>query len=107
MPGMGGPGGMFGGPEAEAKLKANPRIAQYFNDPQFKNKWDACQEDPQMMMQLIQTDPRFMDVFKELTGIDLLDMQEKEMKNKQRADDAQKTMLANAKAKKEAEEKKK
>jgi len=36
-----------------------------------------------------------------------LDMQEKEMKNKQRADDAQKTMLANAKAKKEAEEKKK
>jgi len=27
MPGMGGPGGMFGGPEAEAKLKSNPRIA--------------------------------------------------------------------------------
>jgi hypothetical protein len=25
--GAGGMGGMFGGPEAEAKLKANPRIA--------------------------------------------------------------------------------
>jgi len=24
-----------------------------------------------MMMQIMQTDPRFMDVFKELTGIDL------------------------------------
>jgi len=87
MPGMGGPGGMFGGPEAEAKLKANPRIAKYFEDPIFNNKWLMCQQDPQMMMQLIQSDPRFMDVFKELTGIDLMDMQEKEMKNKQRADD--------------------
>lgn len=28
--GGGGMGDMFGGPEAEAKLKANPRIAKYF-----------------------------------------------------------------------------
>jgi len=27
-------------------------------------------------MQMIQSDPRFMDVFKELTGIDLMDVQE-------------------------------
>jgi len=43
MPGAGGPGGMFGGPEAEAKLKANPRIAKYFEDPQFKSMWQMCQ----------------------------------------------------------------
>lgn len=36
MGGMGGAGlgGMFG-PEGEAKLKANPRIAKYFEDPTF------------------------------------------------------------------------
>lgn len=33
------------------------------------------------MMQYVQTDPRFMDVFKELTGIDLMDMQEQKMKS--------------------------
>ena len=49
MPGAGGPaggggmGGMFGGPEAEAKLKANPRIAKYFEDPQFRTMWQMCQ----------------------------------------------------------------
>ena len=54
MPGMGMPpgggaggpggglGGMFGGPEAEAKLKANPRIAKYFEDPQFASMWGMC-----------------------------------------------------------------
>ena len=35
-----------------------------------------------MLMKLIQQDPRFMDVFKELTGVDLMDMQEKELKRK-------------------------
>lgn len=40
-----------------------------------------CQGNPQMMMQLVQSDPRFMDVFKELTGIDLMDMQEQKMKS--------------------------
>lgn len=38
--GMGGAGlaGMFG-PDAEAKLKTNPRIAKYFEDPQFQGMW--------------------------------------------------------------------
>ena len=36
-----------------------------------------------MMMQIIQTDPRFMDVFKELTGIDLMEMQSAQMKQKE------------------------
>ena len=39
-----------------------------------------CQQQPEMFMQMIQTDPRFMDVFKELTGIDLMDVQEQQMK---------------------------
>ncbi len=33
-----------------------------------------AQQDPNMLMQLVQTDPRFIDVFKEMTGIDLMDM---------------------------------
>lgn len=47
MGGMGGSGlgGMFG-PEGEAKLKANPRIAKYFEDPQFQTKWAMCQQNP-------------------------------------------------------------
>ena len=81
---------MFGGPEAEAKLRAHPRISKYFEDPQFNNMWQMCQQNPQMLMQLIQSDPRFMDVFKELTGIDLLDMQEKEMKKQANAEDTKK-----------------
>ena len=64
---------MFG-PAAMAKLKANPRIANYFNDPKFCNMFEMMKQNPQVMMQLVQSDPRFMDVFKELTGIDLMEM---------------------------------
>jgi len=39
MVGAGGLGNMFGGPEAEAKLRAHPRISKYFDDPQFMNMW--------------------------------------------------------------------
>jgi hypothetical protein len=49
-----------------------------------------CQKDPQMMMQLVQTDPRMMDVFKEITGIDLMDMQAQQMKSKEKAEDMRK-----------------
>ena len=81
--GMGGPpgGGMGGGAGGsmfdENKLKQNPRIAKYFEDPQFVQKFQMCQMDPQIMMKLMQTDARMQDVFKEATGIDLGDMQEK------------------------------
>lgn len=73
---MRGGGGLFGGPDADAKLKSNPRIAKYFEDPKFKTMWEMGQQNPQMLMQLMQTDPRMMDCFKELTGIDLMDVQE-------------------------------
>ena len=52
MGGMGGgmPGGMGGmgggdGPfsaAALAKVKTNPRIAKYFEDPKFKNLFELC-----------------------------------------------------------------
>jgi hypothetical protein len=38
----------------------------------------------------MQSDPRFMDVFKELTGIDLMDMQSQQMKNKDQQEDMMK-----------------
>lgn len=56
-------------------------------------------------MQLIQTDPRFMDVFKELTGIDLMDVQEKEMKKKDQDEATKKKRDAEDKIRKAAEEK--
>ena len=102
--GAGGMGGMFGGPEAEAKLKANPRIAKYFEDPKFVSMWQMCSQNPQMLMQVIQTDPRFMDVFKELTGIDLMDVQEKEAKKKDEDKDTKKKRDEENKKRKEAEE---
>ena len=82
-------GGMFG-PQAMMKLMANPRIAKYFEDPQFRTMFDVMKQNPQMMMQLIQSDPRFMDVFKELTGIDLMGMQEEQMKSRDQAEDQKK-----------------
>jgi stress-induced-phosphoprotein 1 len=66
--------GMFGS-QAMLKLMSNPRIANYFKDPQFRAMFEFVKKDPQMLMQVMQKDPRFMDVFKELTGIDIMDMQ--------------------------------
>jgi len=43
-----------------------------------------------MLMQMMQMDPRFMDIFKELTGIDLMDVQENQMKNKDRTEEMRK-----------------
>ena len=51
-----------------------PKFAGYFMDPQFKNMFDMCMQNPQMLMQMIQMDPRFMEVFTELTGINLNDI---------------------------------
>lgn len=93
---------MFG-PSSMAKLMANPRIAKYFEDPKFRNMFEMVKRDPQMMMQIMQTDPRFMDVFKELTGIDLMEMQGEQMKAKEKQEDLKKKAEEERK-KKEAEE---
>lgn len=52
MPGMGGMGGGDGPFSAAAlnKLKTNPKIAGYFLDPKFKNLFDLCVQNPQMLM---------------------------------------------------------
>ena len=42
------------------------------------------------MMQLVQSDPRFIHVFKVLTGVDLLAMQEQEMKKRDKEEDMKK-----------------
>ena len=86
-PGMGGgmPGNKDGpfSAEALAKLKTNPKFAAYFQDVQFKNMFDMCMMNPQMLMQAMQMDPRFMEVFKELTGLDLGAMGEERAKQEE------------------------
>lgn len=58
-----------------AKAEADPKIAQWLKDDvQFRNMFEMCKQNPQMLMQLMQTDPRFMEVFKAMTGLDLAAM---------------------------------
>ena len=76
------------------KLFTDPRTAGMMRDPQFKNLIDFAMRDQKILMQMMQTDPRFMTVFSVLTGIDFEKMNE----------DVQK---ASEERKKEEEEKKK
>ena len=78
---------MLTGPEAEAKLKSDPKTAKYFGDPQFNQMWTNIKQQPSLMMKLIQQDQRLMDCFQVLTGIDLMDIREKEMKAKAKEED--------------------
>lgn len=64
-----------------------------------------CQKNPQVMMQFVQTDPRMMDVFKEITGIDLMDMQAQQQKSKEKSEDLRKHR-EEEEAKKRAEDEK-
>lgn len=83
--GMGGGAGGDGpfGAGALEKLKTNPKFAAYFQDVQFKNTFDMCMQNPQMLMQAMQMDPRFMEVFQELTGLDLRSMGEERAKQEE------------------------
>ena len=51
-------------------------MATYLKDPSFKQKWDLMQLNPQAMIGQMMGggDPRFMEVFGLLTGIDLQKM---------------------------------
>ena len=73
---------MFG-PDAEAKLKADPRTKAFFNDVDFKNKFEMCKMDANFMMQVMQQDPRFMMVFSVVTGLDIQAMAEKHQEAKE------------------------
>jgi len=56
-----------------------------------------------MLMQMMQVDPRLMDVLKEVTGIDLMSMQEQQMKSKDRSEEMRKKADEEA-ARRKAEE---
>ena len=58
------------------KLFTDPRTAPLMQDPQFRNLIDYAMKDQKILMQMIQTDPRFMTVFSVLTGIDFEKMNE-------------------------------
>lgn len=112
MPGMGGgmPGQSPFSAEALEKLKTNPKIAKHLQDTQFKNLYDMCIAQPNMLMQLMQMDPRFMDVIQELTGIDLgaLGKQQQQQEEqteamRQKAEEDRKKRQAEEEARKKAE----
>ena len=52
------------------------------SDPSFRTMLDYAMKDQKVLMQLVQSDPRFMDVFSVLTGIDLMKMNEQAMHSK-------------------------
>lgn len=90
--------------EAMGKLMANPKTRAYFDDVDFKNKFEFCKSNPQMMMQLLQTDPRFMDVFSTITGLDLGKMQEEQSKNRENMEELKKKREEEEKQKQAEEE---
>ncbi len=83
------------------KLFTDPRTAGMMKDPNFKNLLDFAMRDQKILMQMMQTDPRFMTVFSVLTGIDFEKMNE----DVQKASEERKK--EEEKKKKEEEEKKK
>ena len=70
-----------------SKLYTDPKTSKYMTDPQFKNLLDYAMKDQKVLMQLIQTDPRFMDVFGVLTGIDITSLNEEAGKSKKKKDE--------------------
>lgn len=82
------------------KLFTDPRTSGLMADPQFKNLVDYAMRDQKVLLQLIQSDPRFMEVFSVLTGIDMTKMNEEMAKEKEKKEEEDKK-------KKEEEEKKK
>ena len=97
------------------KLFTDPRTAGMMQDPQFKNLLDFAMKDQKVLIQMMQTDPRFMTVFSVLTGIDLEKMNEdvqkkaeerkKEEEKKKKEDEEKKKKEEEEKKKKEEEEK--
>ena len=91
------------------KLFTDPRTAGMMRDPQFKNLVDFAMKDQKILIQMIQTDPRFMTVFSVLTGIDMEKMNEDVQKHaeERKKEEEKKKKEEEEKKKKEEEEKKK
>jgi stress-induced-phosphoprotein 1 len=72
------------------KLFTDPRTSRYMSDPQFMNLLNMAMKDQTMLMGLVSKDPRFMDVFSVLTGIDLGAMNEDVLKSKKEKEELEK-----------------
>lgn len=57
------------------KLLSDPVTKEYFKDQDFIAKLKLCQTNPQMLFQLMNSDPRFMKVFQVMSGISMEDLQ--------------------------------
>jgi len=64
------------------RMKTLPKFAGMFADPAFANGYEMVIQNPQMLMQMMQSDPRYNAIFQELTGIDMGKMQEEQMRSK-------------------------
>ncbi len=91
------------------KLFTDPRTANYMKDPQFKNLLDFAMRDQKVLLDVMQKDPRFMDVFSVLTGLDLNKMNEdaREAEQKRKSEEEKKKKEDEERKKKEEEERKK
>jgi len=65
-----------------SKLYTDPKTSGYMKDPQFVNLLNMAMADQNMLLQLVQKDARFMDVFGVLMGVDLGKMSEEQDKFK-------------------------
>ncbi len=77
------------------KLFTDPRTANLMKDPQFKNLLDYAMRDQKFLLDIMQKDPRFMDVFSVLTGLDLTKMNEeaREAEEKRKNDEEKKKLI--------------
>jgi stress-induced-phosphoprotein 1 len=62
---------MFMSPEGQAKLMSDPETAAYMRDPQFMQMLQMCQQNPQMINMLMQSDPRIMKCLSVVMGVNL------------------------------------
>ena len=89
----------------KSKLYTDPRTSKYMTDPQFVNLLEYAMRDQKMLLQLVQSDPRFMDVFTVLSGIDLGKAQESyQQENKKKEEDNKKRKEEDEVLKKKREE---
>ena len=77
-------------------------------DPKFKNLLVFALKDQKILFQLLHTDPRFMDVFSVLNGIDMTKMNEDALKaQKERKEEEDKYNAMSEEEKKEFDNHKK
>ena len=91
------------------KLFTDPRTAGLMQDPQFRNILDFALKDQKVLLQMVQTDPRFMSVFSVLTGLDMEKMSEDAQKHEKmrKEEEERKKKEEEERKKKEEEERKK